>query len=81
LISSNPEFTRILYTVKEGKENAPYDVAIRAIETRDFMTADIVAVPWTTLTAISREILKECRNVAHVYYDLTSKPPATIEFE
>jgi len=81
LISSNPEFTRILYTVKEGKENAPYDVAIRAIETRDFMTADIVTVPWTTLTAISREILNECPNVAHVYYDLTSKPPATIEFE
>jgi len=81
LISLNPEFTRILYTVKEGKEGPPYDVAIRAIETRDFMTADIVAIPWATLMAIAKEILKECPNVAHVHYDLTSKPPATIEFE
>jgi len=81
LISVNPEFTRILYTIKEGKERAPYDVAIRAIETRDFMTADIVTIPWATLMAIAKEILKRCPNVAHVHYDLTSKPPATIEFE
>jgi GMP synthase (glutamine-hydrolysing) len=81
LTSSNPEFTRILYNIKEGKESAPYDVAIRAIETRDFMTADIAAIPWATLTAIAKEILKNCSNVAHVHYDLTSKPPATIEFE
>jgi len=81
LVSANPEFSRILFTVQEGKERAPYDVAIRAIETRDFMTADIVAVPWSVLTAIAREILKSCSNVAHVHYDLTSKPPATIEFE
>jgi len=81
LISANPEFTRILYAVQEGRERAPYDIAIRAIETRDFMTADIVAVPWSVLTAIAKEILKRCPNVAHVHYDLTSKPPATIEFE
>ena len=81
LISASPEFTRILYTIQEGKERAPYDVAIRAIETRDFMTADVVAIPWSTLTSIAKEILKRCPNVAHVYYDLTSKPPGTIEFE
>ena len=81
LTSANPEFTRILYTVKEGKESAPYDVAIRAIETRDFMTADIATIPWATLTATAKEILRKCSNVAHIYYDLTSKPPATIEFE
>jgi len=81
LTSGNPEFTRILYTIKEGKESDPYDVAIRAIETRDFMTADIVAIPWAILTATAKEILKKCSNIAHVYYDLTSKPPATIEFE
>jgi len=80
LTSGNPEFTRVLYTIKEGKGTAPYDVAIRAIETRDFMTADIVAIPWAILTAIAKEILK-CSKIAHVYYDLTSKPPATIEFE
>jgi len=81
LTSANPEFTRILYTIREGKESAPYDVAIRAIETRDFMTADIATIPWATLTATAKEILKKCSNVAHIYYDLTSKPPATIEFE
>jgi len=81
LTSRNPEFTRILYTIKEGKESAPYDIAIRAVETRDFMTADIVAIPWAILTVTAKEILKKCSNVAHVYYDLTSKPPATIEFE
>ena len=81
LTSANPEFTRILYTIKEGKESAPYDVAIRAIETRDFMTADIATIPWATLTATAKEILRKCSNVAHIYYDLTSKPPATIEFE
>jgi len=81
LTSENPELTRILYTIQEGKESAPYDVAVRAVETRDFMTADIVAIPWAILTAIAKEILKKCPNVAHVYYDLTPKPPATIEFE
>ena len=81
LTSANPEFTRILYTIREGKESAPYDVAIRAIETRDFMTADIATIPWATLTATAKEILRKCSNVAHIYYDLTSKPPATIEFE
>jgi len=81
LTSTSTDLTRILYTIREGKESAPYDVAIRAIETRDFMTADIVGIPWATLTAAAKEILKKCSNVAHVHYDLTSKPPATIEFE
>ena len=58
-----------------------YAIALRAVMTSDFMTADCAQIPWDVLTKVANRIVNEVKGVNRVMYDCTSKPPATIEFE
>ena len=58
-----------------------YAVALRAVNTVDFMTAESAEVPFDVLQVVMGRIINEVRGVNRVFYDLTSKPPGTIEFE
>ena len=81
VITERPAFTRVFYAVKDLAEKKPYAVGVRSVQTKDFLTAQVSEIPWATLSKIAEEIIKECPDVSTVYYDVTPKPPATIEME
>jgi len=81
IINENPSVTRVLYTVSEANRKQPYVIMLRAVETKDFLTAQVADIPWETLRHVADLILAECKNASSVYYDVTPKPPATIEME
>ena len=58
-----------------------YAVALRSVTTSDFMTADWTRIPFEVLDKVSNRIVNEVKGVNRVLYDITSKPPATVEFE
>ncbi|MCM1569743.1 MAG: glutamine-hydrolyzing GMP synthase [Roseburia sp.] len=58
-----------------------YAIALRAVKTIDFMTAEAAQLPWDVLQTVMSRIINEVRGVNRVIYDVTSKPPGTIEFE
>ncbi|SUP52357.1 GMP synthase [glutamine-hydrolyzing] [Weissella viridescens] len=58
-----------------------YTIAIRAITSVDGMTAEFARIPWDILNEISRRIVNEVDHINRVVYDITAKPPATVEWE
>ncbi len=58
-----------------------YAIALRAVTTSDFMTAESAELPWEVISKVTSRIVNEVKGVNRVLYDCTGKPPATIEFE
>jgi GMP synthase (glutamine-hydrolysing) len=81
IISRNPSFTRIVYSITEKPREKKYLIFLRSVETRDFMTAKVTEIEWNILRKVSNEIMKKNKEVSEVFYDITPKPPATIEYE
>jgi GMP synthase (glutamine-hydrolysing) len=80
IVESAPEITRVAVLVKERRGGPPLSIIVRAVSTRDFMTAAVAPVPWKILKDVAESILKS-GDASRVYYDITPKPPGTIEFE
>ncbi len=70
-------------TVGVMGDHRTYDnlIIIRAVTTDDFMTADWAKIPYDILGKVSNRITNECKGINRVVYDITSKPPATVEYE
>lgn len=58
-----------------------YAIALRAVKTNDFMTCEYMKLPYNTLDRVSTRIVNEVKNINRILYDITGKPPATIEYE
>lgn len=74
-----PDFKSV--GVRDNARSFEYPVILRAINTVDAMTAGIERIDWEVLEAITRRILSEVKGVNRVLYDISPKPPATIEWE
>jgi GMP synthase (glutamine-hydrolysing) len=67
--------------VRGDSRTYDYAVALRAVTTVDFMTAEVAELPWEVLHKVTKRIVDEVRHVNRVLYDCTGKPPGTIEME
>jgi GMP synthase (glutamine-hydrolysing) len=81
IIAEKPTTARVFYAVNDLAEKKPYVIGIRSVQTKDFLTAKVSEISWSILNRIAEEIVKQCPDVSTVYYDVTPKPPATIEME
>ena len=74
-----PDFKSV--GVRDNARCFEYPVIIRAVNTVDAMTAEVALIDWPILQKITARILKEVKGVNRVCFDLSPKPPATIEWE
>jgi len=81
IVESFKDITRVAVLVKDRRVEGPYSILIRAVSTRDYMTASVTPISWKTLKDTAEDVLKSSERIGQVYYDITPKPPATIEFE
>lgn len=73
--------SRVLYKTSKEERSGEYIIVIRAVVTKDFITAEPFPIDWTMITDASKNILNLDRRISSIYYDITSKPAGTIEFE
>ena len=66
--------------IVEGKRRFGNIIAIRSVESKDAITAKVTKIPWKILEKVAERIIKEIPSVVKVLYDLTPKPPSTIEY-
>ena len=81
IVESFKDITRVAMLVKDRRGEGQYSILIRAVSTRDYMTASVTPISWKTLKDTAEDVLKSSERIGRVYYDITPKPPATIEFE
>jgi GMP synthase (glutamine-hydrolysing) len=81
IITGNPTVARVFYAIRDSAEKKPYVIGVRSVQTKDFLTAAVSDIPWATLEDVAEQIIAKCSDVSTVYYDVTPKPPATIEME
>jgi GMP synthase (glutamine-hydrolysing) len=67
--------------VKKDKRTYDYTLGLRAVTSSDAMTADFARIPYEVLERISNRIVNEVKGINRIVYDITSKPPSTIEWE
>jgi GMP synthase (glutamine-hydrolysing) len=81
ITSQDQEAARVLYCLTNKPRKEPWVVAVRAVESRDFVKAKVTKVPWEVLKKIEEKITSSCPTVGAVFFDVTPKPPGSIEFE
>jgi GMP synthase (glutamine-hydrolysing) len=81
IISLDNAASRVLYRVTDVDRVGKWIIAIRSVETLDFVTASVTDIPWRILRDTGRLILSSNKDVSAVFYDVTPKPPSSIEFE
>jgi len=81
IVTENRPIARVFYAIKDSGRKRPYVIGIRSVQTKDFLTAEVSEIPWATLDKIGEEVVEHCAEVSTVYYDVTPKPPGTIEME
>ena len=81
LVDEFSKICHVLVEISRSLAGGRCVAAIRAVQTKDFMTAQVSELDAGLLVEASQKILKECPEISRVYYDVTPKPPATIEFE
>jgi GMP synthase (glutamine-hydrolysing) len=75
------QYFAVLTNTQPGRSGQDYCLALRAVNTEDFATAKWARLPYELLDRISATIIQEVPGISRIVYDITSKPPATIEWE